>query len=277
MKSVLLIFLLVVSNILVFSSLRKEVKGVDSIYFFNVGQGDSELIRSGSVKLMIDTGPSKSIISSLEKILPRSDKYIDVLIISHPHADHYAGMDYLLENYEIGAVIWNGAESVKDFNSVLEKIKLKDIPTVKAFAGTAITSTNFDMRVIYPPRYTEEDILADNDGSLVMFAEVNGLAGLFTGDIAREAEAIISAVNFPEIDFLKVPHHGSNVSSSHAFLRAVNPAVAVLSVGKNNYGLPSEGALDRFNLLDIPVFRTDEVGGLLVRKEGETLKLESLE
>jgi competence protein ComEC len=277
MKFALLISLLIVSNILVFNSLKKDIIGAESVYFFDVGQGDSGLIRSENINLLIDAGPGKNIISSLEKTLSKSDKYIDVLIISHPHADHYAGLNYLLLNYEIGAVVWNGAESVREFNSTLEKVRERDIPVVKAFSGTSITSDNLNMRVIYPPRYAKEELLADNDGSLVIFADINGLTGLFTGDIAREAEAIISAVNFPEIDFLKIPHHGSNVSSSNTFLSAIRPAVGILSVGKNSYGLPSDGALNRFKFLGIPVFRTDETGGVSVKKEEATLKLKSLE
>lgn len=277
MKSTSLIFLLVVSNILVFNSVVQGLSKSESVYFFDVGQGDGSLIRSEGIDILIDAGPGKKILSELEKALLNTDKYIDIVIISHPHADHYGGLDYILSDYEVGAIIFNGSESTKGFNAILDKARLKGIPIIKAFAGSSIKSRDLSLQVVYPPQGTDEELLSENDGSLVIFTALRALNGIFPGDIARKSEPVVSAVDFPKIDFLKVPHHGSNTSSSQTFLSAIYPAIAVLSVGKNSYGLPSEQALSRFDFLHIPIFRTDEEKGIIIEKEKETLKIKSLE
>jgi len=277
MKSGSLIFLLVISNILVFNSLFKERLSEPIVYFFDVGQGDSGLIRTNGIDVLVDTGPGKSVLYGLERALPKTDKYIDLIIISHPHADHYGGLGHILSDYEVGTVIWNGSGSSEELNAVIAKAKEKGISVIVLFAGSVIRSEGLDMRVVYPPHGAEEELLSGNDGSLVILSEFGGIKGLFTGDIARKAEPLVSAVNFPELDFLKIPHHGSDSSSSHALISAMDPLVAVLSVGKNGYGLPDKAVLERFSSFGIPVFRTDETGGLKMELGGGKLMVKSLE
>ena len=278
MQSGLLIFLLAVSNITVFVSIAGGFFQQNSVSFLDVGQGDSSLIRAYGADILIDVGPDKSVMRGLERLLPRTDKYIDLIIISHPHLDHYGGLEHVLSAYDVGAIIWNGADSVERLNALLDKAKTLGIPVIRLFAGSAIRSTGFDMRIIYPARQAEEKLLAENDGSLVILAETAGLTGLFTGDIGVKPEALISAIPFPDIDFLKISHHGSNTSSSYEFLVAVNPQIATLSVGRRNrYGLPNKDVLNRFSVLNIPVFRTDEKGNIVLTTANNKLRVQSIE
>jgi len=278
MQSGLLIFLLAVSNITVFVSIAGGFFQQNSVAFLDVGQGDSSLIRAYGADILIDIGPDKSVMRGLERLLPRTDKYIDIIIISHPHLDHYGGLEHILSAYDVGAIIWNGAESVERLNALLEKAKTLDIPVIRLFAGSVIRSTGFNMRIVYPTRQAGEKLLAENDGSLVIFTETTGLTGLFTGDIGTQPEALISAIPFPEIDFLKISHHGSNTSSSYEFLTAINPRIATLSVGqRNRYGLPNREVLNRFSALGIPIFRTDEKGNIVLTIANNKLRVQSIE
>ncbi|MFA4999527.1 MAG: MBL fold metallo-hydrolase [Parcubacteria group bacterium] len=275
MKQGLLIFLLAVSNVLILLSVVKDDADA-SISFFDVGQGDGSLIRLGKVDVLIDAGPGKSVLYGLENVIPKTDKYIDLVVISHPHADHYGGLEDVLSNYSIGAIVWNGSSEDERFNAIIEKAGERGIQIINLFAGSAIRTERLDMKVIYPPREADK-LLSGNNSSLVIFTEAGELTGLFTGDIERNAESAISAILFPEVDFLKVPHHGSSVSSSYGFLSALNPAVAVISVGQNSYGLPNSATLERLASFNIPVFRTDKLGSIKLVKKNEKLYVKSLE
>jgi len=278
MKPGLLIFLLAVSNVLVWSPFAGKSRIGSSVSFFDVGQGDSALIRAHGVDILVDSGSGKGVLYGLQKSLPKTDKRIDLVVVSHPHADHYGGLEYVLSDYEVGALVWNGARSSDGLNKILEMARKEGVPTVDLFSGSSIGSKTLGIKVVYPPRGTDEEILAGNDGSLVMFAELGEeLSGLFTGDIARGAEPTVSAIRFPKIDFLKVAHHGSNASSSYSFIAAAKPSVAFLSVGKNNYGLPDGEVIGRFATLNVPLFRTDENGGMRLTRTGGKLRVESLE
>ncbi len=276
MKSGLLIFLLLTSNALIFSFVYSLAPSY-SFDFLDVGQGDGNLIQASGVEILIDIGPGQRILSALENSLRRRDKYIDLIIISHPHLDHYGGLEYILDNYEIGAIAWNGSSSVKRLNALFEIARKRDIPIINLFAGSRIRTTGLNMQIIYPPYGAEESLLAENDGSLVALANINGLSGVFTGDIGVKTESLISAIDFPAIDVLKIPHHGSRTSSSRALLSAINPLVATLSVGRNNYGLPDEDVLARYAEFDIPVFRTDKHGNIRITENNNKLRIKSLE
>jgi len=275
MKSGLLIFLLIISNALVFSSVYNLSPSV-SIDFLDVGQGDGNLIRANDTRILIDVGPGRNILSALDSAMPRGDKYIDLIIISHPHLDHYGGLEYILKNYEVGAIAWNGSNSVNRLNAFFEIARERNIPVINLFAGSVVRQDKLNMRVVYPPYGAAESLLAENDGSLVIFADVFGLSSFFTGDIGVRTESIISAIDFPDIDILKIPHHGSRTSSSRALLSATNPLVAVLSVGRNSYGLPDEDVLARYVEFNIPVFRTDKSGSVRITEKNNKLRVQSL-
>jgi competence protein ComEC len=276
MRLGLLIFLLAVFNAGVFL-FPLEKNSPASVSFLDIGQGDSSLISSDGIDILVDAGPGKSILYELQRKLGQNDKYIDLIIISHPHKDHYGGLEYILSHYDIGAFIWNGANSGDaGFEDILKKIDEVGIPSINLFAGSLIKSESINLSIIYPSREIEEKILKDNDGSLVVLAKIDNMAGLFTGDIEKNPESILSAVNFPDIDFLKVPHHGSSSSSSQGFISAVRPAVGVVSVGRNSYGLPKQEIIERYASFGIPLYRTDKLGSITIEKKEEKLIIKSI-
>jgi competence protein ComEC len=276
MKLGSLIFFLLAADIAIFSMFLSGENGA-SITFFDVGQGDGCLITADEVDIMIDAGPGKDILYELEERMGMFDDYIDIVVISHPHADHYGGLEYVLREYGVGMVIHNGAVSDERFEEIISLAEDKGVPIFHMSGGMGIKGTGFSIDALYPPLGASQERLSGNDGSLVLLTDISGLRGLLTGDIGYSVESLISAIDLPVMDFLKVPHHGSASSSSSSFISSVSPLVAVLSVGRNSYGLPREEIIERFSVAGISLYRTDKLGSINVEKKDGKLMIRSID
>ncbi|MEK7548904.1 MAG: MBL fold metallo-hydrolase [Patescibacteria group bacterium] len=231
------------------------------VYFLNIGQGDSELINlAGGVQILIDGGPNKKVLDELASILPITDRYIDLIVLSHPQYDHFAGLIDVLKRYQVGAFIHNGRrgeiKAFSDLEKVLEENKIK---TIVLAQGDKIKYKDNWLDIISP----NSDFLQSkelNDTSLVISLWSAGAKFLFTGDIGFKVEDYL-VKNFDiKSDVLKVGHHGSKYSSDEEFLIKVNPKISVIEVGKNSYGHPTGQALNRLASVGSRIFRTDNDG-----------------
>lgn len=239
------------------------------LYFFDVGQGDSILIRTPEGRdILIDGGPDSAVVERLGEVLPFWDRYIDMAVLTHPHDDHINGLSDSLGYYDFGKILEpdlkNDPENLQYFN-----IKTDKEDVTKGGDSFAL-GDGLTMRIIYPfdLNLEEENI---NDTSIVFQLEYRGKKFLFTGDATAEVEAKILEQNL-DSDFLKVGHHGSRYSSSQNFLDAVSPSVSIISVGEgNSFGHPTQDALDRLNAVGSRVLRTDKSGTIEVevKNDGE--------
>jgi len=228
------------------------------MYFLDVGQGDSSLIMlPGGVKMLIDGGqPNGRLEKNLEKILPMSNRYIDLVMVSHPQLDHYGGLVEVLKNYKVGTILTSNQVSEQAAWQALEKvIREKGIRRIILAAGDKIKYQDSYFDILSP---RQSDWAPDiNDFSLVALLESGGLKALFTGDISAEKEKELAAKYDVDVDILKVSHHGSKFSSDSMFLKESSPAVSVIEVGKNSYGHPTGEALARLVDFSSQIFRTD--------------------
>ncbi|MEK7180754.1 MAG: MBL fold metallo-hydrolase [Patescibacteria group bacterium] len=235
------------------------------IDFLDVGQGDATLvIFPGGVKILTDAGPDSKIIKSLERGGAKG-KYIDLAIISHPQLDHFNGFNYLLDRYRFGAFIVNGREGeIPEWREFLAKTKALKIPIITLGASDKISYQDSRINFLAPlPEMLGSAEL--NDTAFVSLVETRGVKLLLTGDIGKNIEDFLVKKYRPETlhaDILKVAHHGSKFSSGNVFLKAVEPKIAVISVGKNTYGHPTKDALDRLATVGAKIFRTDQGGTL---------------
>ena len=243
------------------------VKSSDNleIYFLSVGQGDSELaILPGGIKVLIDGGPNNKILDDLALILPPTDRYIDLVINSHPHPDHFIGLINVLKNYKVGAFIYNGRQGVADSWPVLIKsLKDKKISAVTLAAGDRICYRESCFNILSPTA----DFLKNketNDSSLAMELSVAGAHALFTGDIGEKIENFLTKNYSLKIDILKVGHHGSKFSTSQKFLASILPRLAFIEVGKNSYGHPTKEVLARLASIGAQIYRTDTDGTIKI-------------
>ena len=267
MKKAVVVFCLLLIDLFLYSSLLNQVLGSEfSVYFLPVGQGDSELIKSGRNTVLIDTGPGTKIVSELDKLIPVYKRKIDVVLITHPNIDHFGGMQELLKHYEVRMVMMNGVDTESgSYKNLVNTIKQNKIPIVFARRGETVEFSKAKLSIVWPGLDLKiHSSLPDkklNDSSIVSLLEFNDFSALFTGDISANAEKVLAGI-LPDVDLMKLPHHGSKYSSSEKFLAALRPEIAVIEVGKNSYGHPTSETLGRLENAGTRVLRTD-VNGLI--------------
>ena len=268
--SFLIVLSLAALNALVWFRITFYDKGGETQFFFlDVGQGDGMLgIFEGGAKFLVDAGPGAKTVSSLQEVLDSGDKYIDFALITHPQLDHFGGFNSILEKYNVGAFIINGREvKLPEWAELMDKIKKRKIPLVTLGVNDKIIYRENTIDFLSPDNRQIQSAEL-NDSSLVNLVRTPDVKVLLTGDIGENIEKYLmekfKAENL-QADILKVPHHGSKYSSSEDFLEIVKPKIAVIEVGKNNYGHPTQEVLDRLEKSSIQTFRTDILNTLSFR------------
>jgi competence protein ComEC len=247
-------------------------RGSLRITVLDVGQGDAILVEVSGRRMLIDGGPDPSRLSAeLDRIIPTWDRRIDLLVASHPHEDHLAGLPKLLDRYRIASVVGSeergGGPAASSWRGILQQSR---ISYHQVFTGERFPLGAARLSVLWPDRtYLSlppgNDGRALNDRSIVLRLDVPGFSALFTGDIESDIDARIIHNMTSPVDLLKSPHHGSKSSASTALLRVLEPRVSVVSVGaKNSYGHPSAETLKRLGERGAVVERTDLNGTVTV-------------
>jgi competence protein ComEC len=232
------------------------------MYTLDVGQGDALLlVTPGGAQIVIDGGPNLDLLSHLGTHLPFFDRTIELVVLSHPDADHVTALPEVLRRYRVNAVLMSGAvQRSGRYEALLALLASHAVPILPADPAQDIV---FDdgtvLDVVWPPTDVfgrEQD--EPNDASVVFRVLARDTRILLTGDIGKDAEqGILASGADVEADILKVPHHGSRTSSSTGFLLAVAPKLAVLSAGRNNtFGHPHADVMDRYKQLGIPIRNT---------------------
>jgi competence protein ComEC len=249
---------------------RAENEGNVSVYFFDVGQGDSTLFVADGKTILIDTGEMEMgdrIVSNLKTL---GITRIDLLVATHPHSDHIGGMQKVLAAFPVGQVLDAGLPHPSPlYEQFLETIDRKNIPYRVAEQGQTIEiDPALRISVLSPPAQRFGD--DPNTNSVVLRISCGMVDFLMTGDLCGEGEEALVRGGYPlDAEVLKVAHHGSSSSTSPAFLTRVRPEMAVISVGDDNpYGHPHEETMDLLKNRGVSVYRTDLDGTIVVRTDG---------
>jgi len=263
-----IVFVLILISLGSFVYLYKnEIKQKSfSISFIDVGQGDSILIQAlNGRQLLIDGGRDKKVLGKLKEILPLGDTSIDVVIGTHPDADHIGGLVDVLNTYKVGAILEPGVYSKsKIYASLQQLIQSKEIPHILARSGMSIVLDE-ENKIIFKVLFPDQDVsrLETNEASIVGILETPYGKVLLTGDspVSKELYLINKDGNNLRADILKLGHHGSRTSTSMEYLQTVQPKIAIISAGLNNsYGHPHKEVTDRLNFLKIPYLETSKEG-----------------
>ena len=248
-------------------------RGELRISVLDVGQGDAILVEYHGRRMLIDGGPDPSRLSTeLDRLIPSWDRTIDLLIASHPHEDHLAGLPRLLDRYRvqavIGAEVRGGGPASTSWNEILQ---FRETEYHSVSAGSSFMLAEAHLSVLWPDkealqRAPEDGGTALNNRSIVLRLDIPGFSALFTGDIEADLDRRIAERLTTPVDFLKSPHHGSGTSTSRVLLKAADPRVSVVSVGlRNSYGHPAAATLERLAERNGVVARTDLDGTVIAR------------
>jgi len=237
--------------------------------FVDLPNGDNILIDGGPYSKRFDTG-ERVVFPFLQH---EGVSKLDLIVSTHPHNDHAGGLTYTVDNFRVGQVITGSyglaTRTYKELRARLDRDKIK---YHDAQVGTIFKDKELHIEVVSPqyPDLSGSENSRMNNNSVVLKVRYRGVSFLFTGDIGAESErSLINSGREIRAAVLKVPHQGSKNSSSWEFLRTVQPAIGIISVGRwNMYGHPSPLILGRYRSLGIKTYRTDKQGAITIVTDG---------
>jgi competence protein ComEC len=242
------------------------------VHFIDVGQGDAILIDKGDTDILVDSGPTSTDV--LAYLQGQGVADIDLLVATHPHADHIAGVPDVLAQYEVSEIWVNGDTATSQTYQNFAVAVAAEGATVRQMTrGYTTQMDGLGIAVLNPTAQRTGD---PNEDSVVIRLTCGELSVLLTGDATSNSETsmLADAGLVLDADVLKVGHHGSSTSSSPAFLAAVTPEDAIISVGTGNtYGHPAEQTLDRLAAAGATVYRTDLDGTVVLTSDCGTYSI----
>lgn len=243
-----------------------------TVHFIDVGQGDSILLDLGDIEVLIDGGDkSPGVVSYIDDYV---DGSLEVMVATHPHADHIGGLIAVLDAFEVEFISLNGDTSTSQtysqfmsaVNSEGAEISVRRRGWVFVVGGDVVNSLTFN--VLHPVNLSD----TINNNSIVLSLSYGQVDFLFTGDAEQEAEAsMLTEGIVPDVEILKVGHHGSETASSLQFLQVAKPECAIYMAGEgNSYGHPHEETIVNLCEVGAEIYGTDIHGTIVITTDGET-------
>ena len=270
----LIVLIFVISFCVITNLLPKQLK----ISFLDVGQGDAILIQTpGGHDMLIDGGPNDVVLEKVSDELSYFDRHIDVVLNTHPDADHSTGLIAVLKRYEVGHVIVSPVcghtgifeeltKSIKEENAIFHVGKKGD---------EIIFGDGVKVLVLYPSSPYRGGDADTNDASVSVLVSYGKTSALLTGDLPSLYEGDLITETLPKnITIYKAGHHGSKYSSGERLLSYLHPEYAVISAGKDNrYGHPHREVIERLQKYSKEILQTTEKGTVTFRSDGERVRV----
>lgn len=250
--------------------------GTLTLDMLDVGQGDSFLITTpNGQQILVDAGTARAKVA--ETLTRMGVEKIDLLIATHPHADHIGGMRDVVDRFPVGGYLHSGdTHTTRTYRSLDQAIKSHRIEEKPAKAGQVFKlGDGATMKVLWPGTMRLNGTRSDlNSNSVVLKIDNGEDCMLLMGDAEEATENAVLRHNFESCDLLKVAHHGSRHSSSQRFLDAVSPKIAVISSGDGNrYKHPGDATITKLHRMEAEVYRTDLTGHVTVVSTGHGLEV----
>jgi competence protein ComEC len=235
----------------------------------DVGQGDAILVIYKNIQILTDGGPDDKVISCLGKYLPFWDRNIELVISTHPDADHSTGLIDVVKKYNVGSILINPVEVSTETIRVLQNaVGSRGVRVIRPGygMGLGLDLIHLDILSRFDPQISDT-----NANSVVYKLKFGKFLALFPGDIPQNAADALAGTVGP-VNYIKIPHHGSKNGLTDNLLKATMPKIAVISVSKkNSWGFPSPEILEMLKNYNVKVLRTDEMGDVEVVTDGEKI------
>lgn len=267
--------ILFVANFFIWYAVSAESRNTLTVAFLDVGQGDAIFIESPTGKqIILDGGPDGSVLSRIGALMPFYDRSIDMLIVSNPDKDHFAGFIDVLKNYQVGNIMEPGTVSQTATYRVFEDtVREKNVPDILARRGMVIDlGGGAHLDILFPDR--DVSGISINEGSIIAKLVYGSTSFLLEGDAPQNIENYLVSLDGKnlDVDVLKLGHHGSKTSSGDALLAASSPEYAIISAGLHNkYGHPHKEVLERLAKYNISALGTYKEGTIIFESDGERL------
>lgn len=255
------------------------------VVFCDVGQGDAIFITTPAHKhILLDGGPDKKVLDCLSSHMAFWEHTLDLMLLSHPHADHLDGMPYVIDRYTTSAFATEKLKNkTADYTYLMQLLSAQKIPVRFVYEGDKMTFADITRIDFVGPskEYLEETspngTIGENKefGSLLTLISYGSFHALLTGDSQdMELQELTSSYALPHVSVLQVPHHGSRTGLSSDTLQKIHPKLAVISVGKKNrYGHPTPFTLGLLQQAGITLKRTDKSGDIEIISDGKTMQV----
>lgn len=240
------------------------------VHFIDVGQGDCILVDLGETEVLIDAGRSGGVVESLQPII---DGHLEVMVATHPDADHIGGLTYVLGAFDVDKIWLNGdTAETQTYQNFIQAVNSEGAQVRVARRGDEIRVGSLSFLVLHP---VDPLVNETNNNSIVLRLAYGQVDFLFPGDAEKEAEmSMLQANLITDIDILKVSHHGSKGASSQEFLAKAKPEVAIYMAGKDNqYGHPHAETLARLQAVGAQVYGTDQYGTIIITTDGQSYQV----
>ncbi|MBI2030884.1 MBL fold metallo-hydrolase [Candidatus Kaiserbacteria bacterium] len=277
---ILILTLLAISAVVWSAVLRESRHGILTVSFLDVGQGDSILIESPSgLTALIDGGPTAGVLREIGKQLPWYDRSIDVIIPTHPDADHITGLIDVLERYKVSNIIQSSVEgdtaTWRALEDLIRERAQKGTRVVTADRGQIIDlGSGVYLEVLSPDREVPD--LETNTGCVVTRLVYGDTSFMLSCDAPQAIEKYLVSIDGADLrsDVLKAGHHGSKTSSAPIFVGYIDPQYAVYSRGCDNmYGMPHKETVATYKAFNIPTLDTCTIGTIVFTSDGQQVAL----
>lgn len=262
------------------------------LVFCDVGQGDAILITYKFNQVLVDGGPDNSVLACLSKNMPFLDRKIELVVLTHPEADHFNGLIDVFQRYRVEKLAANpfGLKNRPQFEKLLKLVFEQKVYTFFPTSGDQIRLGKLQFDILWPSRLKHEelaslkeeslkttsgfwlidaDLITPNDFSLVLHLSFGQFDALLPGDASFEVTQTLAwRKKLPQVEVLKAPHHGSGQDNTEELYKVAKPTLVVISVGKNRFGHPSPSLIRYLQTHGIRVRRTDRDGKIEVISDG---------